>query len=114
MRRRGGSIEARKRELSVEETIRHFPRITVHIIAESLGYATPSCAAHILKDAREGRKNYCEWIYSCYGGDALKAVQNSIRHRHYHKGYMGEYKVAYALVKKAIETGDEPLFGSWF
>ncbi|GAH43872.1 unnamed protein product, partial [marine sediment metagenome] len=32
-------------ELSPIEIMRKYPRITAHIIAESLGYATPSCAA---------------------------------------------------------------------
>jgi hypothetical protein len=102
------------KELTIKETMKKYPRITAHIIAESLGYATPSCASHILKDAREGRKNYCEWIYSCYGGDPLPAVKNAIRNRHYHKGYMAEYKLAYALVRRAIETDEEPEFASWF
>ena len=102
------------KELSVRETMEKYPRITAHIIAESLGYATPSCAARILKDAREGRENYCEWIYSCYDRNPLRAVQDSIKNRHYHKGFMAEYKRAYALVKRAIETGEEPLLGSWF
>lgn len=103
-----------RKELSVKETMKKYPRITAHIIAESLGYATPSCAARILKDAREGRENYCEWIYSCYDRKPLKAVQDSIKRRHYHKGFMSESKRAYALVKRSIETGDEPLFASWF
>jgi len=103
-----------KKELSVKETMKRYPRITAHIIAESLGYATPSMAARILKDAREGRKNYCEWITACYGGDLLPAVKDAIRNRHNHKGYMAEYKLAYALVKRAIETGEEPLLASWF
>lgn len=94
--------------------MKRYPCITAHIIAESLGYATPSCAARILKDAREGRENYCEWIYPCYDRNSLKAVQDSIKRRHYHKGFMADYKKAYALVKHSIETGDEPLFGSWF
>ena len=102
------------KELSVKETMKRYPRITAHIISESLGYATPSCAARILKDAREGRENYCEWVYSCYDKNPLRAVRDSIRKRHHHKGFMAEYKRAYALVKRAIETGEEPLFGSWF
>jgi hypothetical protein len=103
-----------RQELSVKETMKRYPRITAHIIAESLGYATPSMAARILKDALEGRKNYCEWIAACYGGDPLPAVKDAIRNRHNHKGYMAEYKLAYALVKRAIETGEEPLLASWF
>jgi len=91
-----------------------YPRITAHIIAESLGYATPSKAALILKDAREGKENWCEWIYTCYDRNPNRAVQDAIRNRHTHHGYMAEYKLALALVKKAIETGKEPIFASWF
>ena len=105
---------AEMKEISIRETMKRYPRITAHIIAESLGYATPSRAARILKDAREKRENYCEWIYSCYGSDPFPAVQNAIRNRHHHKGYMSEYKLAKKLVDQAIETGDEPLLGSWF
>jgi hypothetical protein len=103
-----------RKELSLKETMKTYPRITAHIIAESLGYATPSCAARILKDASEGRKNYCEWIYSCYDGDPLSAVKNAIRNRHTHKGFMADYGTALGLVRRAIETGDEPDFASWF
>jgi len=103
-----------RRELSVPETMKKYPRITAHIIAESLGYATPSCAARILKDAREDRENYCEWIYSCYDRNPLRAVQAAIKNRHYHEGFMAEYKLAKKLVDRAIETGEEPLLGSWF
>jgi hypothetical protein len=103
-----------EKQLSVKEVMKKYPRITAHVIAESLGYATPSCAAGILRDAIEGRENYCEWIYSCYGKDPKKAVRDAIKRRHYHKGFMAEYKTALALVKRAIETGEEPLFASWF
>jgi len=34
------------------KTMKRYPCITAHIIAESLGYATPSCAARILKDEK--------------------------------------------------------------
>jgi len=102
------------KELSVEETMKRYPCLTAHVIAESLGYATPSRAARILKDAREGRKNYFEWISSCYGSDPLPAVRNAIRNRHHHKGYMAEYKLAKKIVDRAIETGEEPFLGSWF
>ena len=102
------------KDLSVKDTMSRYPRITAHIVAESLGYATPSCAARILKDAREGKKNYCEWVYSCYTTDPQKAVHDAIRNRHYHTGLMADYKRALGLVKRSIETGDEPLLGSWF
>lgn len=102
------------KELPIRETMKRYPRITAHVIAESLGYATPTCAAKILKDAREGRQNYCEWIYSCYGNNPLNAVRDSIRHRNYHKGFMSDNRRASSLVKKAINDGIEPLLGSWF
>ena len=44
----------------------------------------------------------------------MKAVKNAILTRHYHKGYMAEFKQAYALVRRAIDTGEEPSFASWF
>jgi hypothetical protein len=101
-------------ELSLKETMNRYPHITMHIMAESLGYAAPSCAANILKDAREGRKNHCEWIYSGYSGDAGAAVRDAIKHRHTHQGFIAEYKLSLALVRRALGSGDEPDLGSWF
>ena len=91
-----------------------YPRITAHIIAESLGYATPSRAASILRDAAKGEENRCEWIDACYDGNALNAVQDAIWNRHTHKGYMAEYALARALVDRAVQQGVEPDFASWF
>jgi hypothetical protein len=99
---------------SVHGYIGRYPRLTAHLIAESLGYATPSKAALILRDAHERRQNWCEWIYSCYSCDPLKAVHAAIQNRHHHRGYMADYRLARALVERAIATGDEPLLASWF
>ena len=99
---------------SPREFMKRYPRITAHIIAESLGYATPSAAAIIGLDGMNRRKNYCEWVHSCYGADACKVLERSIKNRHYHKGFMAEYKLAKKLVDHALETGKEPLFASWF
>ena len=94
--------------------MRRYPRVTGHIIAESLGYAPPSRAAQIGLDGLYGRENWCEWIYSCYDRDARRALQNSIRNRHYHSGFMAEYKLAKKLVDRANRTGEEPELASWF
>ena len=99
---------------TTEEIMRRYPRITAHIIAESLGYATPTKAALILRDAKNRQENWCEWIYSCYDRNALLAVQHAIRKRHLHTGYMSEYKLARALVDRALKDGAEPLLASWF
>ena len=69
-----------------EYYLTRYPRLCSHIIAESLGYATPRVAATILKDAKEGRHNYCEWIYSCYNADPIKALRNAIVNRQHHRG----------------------------
>jgi hypothetical protein len=99
---------------ALQAVMRRYPRIVAHIIAESLGYATPSRAASILDDAKHHRENWCEWIYACYKCDPLPAVQAAIRNRRHHKGFMAEYGAARALVSHAIATGNEPIFASWF
>jgi len=91
-----------------------YPRICAHIIAESLGYATPTTAAVILKDAKEGQENWCEWIYSCYQRDPRRAVSAAIRNRVHHHGYMASYRQALDIVRRTLDSGDEPLFASWF
>ena len=97
-----------------EDYLWRYPRVCAHIICHSLGYAAPTTAARILMHAHRGEPDYCEWIWSCYGTDAKRAVQGAIRARHSHQGYMADFDLAYALVRRAAETGDEPLFGSWF
>jgi hypothetical protein len=97
-----------------EEVMRRYPRITAHIITESLGYATPTTAAVILRDAKCRQENWCEWIYSCYDRNPLRAVRAAIENRHHHSGYMAEYRLARALVEQSLKTGEEPIFASWF
>ena len=104
----------RKKPETVQDYLRAYPRICAAIIAFSLGYAPPTRAAAILKDAKEGKENWCEWIYSCYDRNPLPAVQRAIRSRHTLRGYMADYPTALTIVRRAIRTGDEPIFASWF
>ncbi|MCG3132745.1 MAG: hypothetical protein FLDDKLPJ_03611 [Phycisphaerae bacterium] len=99
---------------SPDDYLKRYPRICAHIIAESLGYATPTTAAKILKDAKEGRENGCEWIASCYRCNPHSAVERAIRLRAHHRGDMAEYRVAIAIVKRQLDSGESPLFASWF
>jgi len=100
---------------TVDEVIERWPALTAHLIAESLGYATPSKAGQIILDTVHGRENWCEWIYSCYSCKPFEAVKDAIRNRHTHKGYMSEYRLARAIVDRYNATGgEEPLFASWF
>ena len=99
---------------SNEAFLRRYPRICAHIIAESLGYATPNCAASILRDAHEGKENSCEWIFSRYNRDPKPAVKRAISARHRHKGYMASYEQALQIVRQQLDTGRGPDFASWF
>jgi len=83
-------------------------------MAESLGYALPEVAASILKDGREGSENWCEWIFSCYDRKPERAVEDAIRNRHHHTGYMASYPQALAIVRRKLATGEGPSFASWF
>jgi hypothetical protein len=101
-------------EMTPEDVRRRWPRVTAHVIAESLGYATPDVAASIIRDALLGRENHCEWVATCYGGNARRVLSNSIQDRRYHKGYMAEYRLALQIVRRANQTGDGPVLASWF
>jgi len=104
-----------KRKLnSNEDYLARYPRICAHIIAESLGYATPLCAAGILRDAKEGRENWCEWVYSCYACDPKPVVRDAIKKRQSHEGYMASYKLALQIVRRQLDDGEGPTFASWF
>lgn len=102
------------RDRGAEGTLKRYPSLVAHMIAESLGYATPSLAAQIVAYGAVDRPHYCEWISACYENDARKALTNAIRRRHRHKDYMADYRQALALVRHYAETGDEPVFASWF
>lgn len=101
---------------TASDYMRAYPNICSAIIAHSLGYATPSCAAQILRDAKEGRENWCEWLDACYGHDARRCVSDAVRapYRWSQTGYMADRKTARALVDRAIADGTEPIFASWF
>ncbi|MBK8099828.1 MAG: hypothetical protein IPK26_22210 [Planctomycetes bacterium] len=101
-------------DASADQYLRRYPRAVSHIICESLGYATPQLAAMILRDAKAGRENWCEWLDACYRRDARRALRDAIRHRHNHCGYMADFRQAYAIVRRAIDDGQHPLFASWF
>lgn len=102
------------KNMSTEGIMARYPALVAHIIAESLGYACPSTAAVILRDAIQKKENWCEWIVSCYACDPRAMLRKCIKSRHYHTGYMAEYRRALALVLRAICDGKEPEFAAWF
>lgn len=107
---------ARPKLDSREDYLARYPRTVAHIIAGSLGYASPLCAAGILWDAHRGRPNGCEWVYSCFKCDARACVRRCVHDyaRHNHRGFMASYTQAREIVRRAVEDGQHPMFGSWF
>src|SRR5690606_39066574 len=87
-----------------EHYLRRYPRICAHIIAESLGYATPEVAAQILKDGAEGRPNFCEWIDACWSRDATACARRAIADRQRPESFTGRDPNAEAIVDR-VHTG---------
>ena len=108
------SSSKQSRTNTFKSVLARYPHICANIICESLGYATPTMAASILKAVIEKKPHHCEWIAGCYGGNPVPAVTNAIRTRRYHTGYMAEYSYALALVRHSLKTGQEPELASWF
>ena len=104
----------REKPTTPEEFARRYSRVTAHIIAESLGYATPARAAQIGLDGLHNRENWCEYVYTCFDRNARACLKQAIKYRHHHRGYMAEYRLAKKLVDRYLETGEQPLFASWF
>ncbi len=109
-----------------EGVMKKYPRITAHLIAESLGYFTPRSAAIAIIKAKNGEPFFCEWYSSIVMGRGVSSWDRdettkvtrevldwSISNRHRHKGYMASYKQALAIVKEAIK-GNNPTLASWF
>lgn len=113
------------KECTPGEVMTRYPRVTAHLIAESLGYFTPKSAAIAIIKAKNNDAYYCEWYTDCakrYGDMwdrnnvrrvTKEILKQAIKYRHNHKGYMTSYKQAKQIVDEAIE-GFEPTFASWF
>jgi len=84
--------------------MRRYPRVTAHTAR----------AAQIGLDGLHNRENWCEYVYTCFDRNARACLKQAIRFRHHHRGYMAEYRLAKKLVDRYLETGEQPLFASWF
>lgn len=103
-----------RKEKPVRYYLHRYPNIVAHIICESLGYATPTTAAYLIKDYREGRENCCEWVYTLYKSNPKTPIERAIKFRHSHTGFMRSFPNAKAITREAIENNKEPLLASWF
>ena len=107
--------------LSTEDALRRWPRLTAHLIAESLGYFTPEGAANALLLFKRGQENWCDWfLHMASVGRkrirqvAVETLRRAIRGRAFHHGYMASYELALKIVRRRNATGTGPVFASWF
>lgn len=110
-----------------EDAVRRFPRLTGHLICESLGYFTVRSAGAAIVAYLSDEPFGCEWyshISQCQGTGMFdneaflsinrQVVSSAIRRRHEHRGYMTEYAHAKSLVDRFTQTGDQNELASWF
>ena len=97
-----------------------YPRLTAHLVCESLGYFTPTTAALAIRDHQIGRENHCEWYshMTRYGGNILEigaqTIGQAFRRRQTHRGYLAHYPRAQALVEHELRNrGETRAFSSW-
>jgi hypothetical protein len=62
---------------SLQDFVGRYPRVLGKI---AIAAQLPSVehAAIILRDARERRRSYSEWVLMQYGGDAVRAVRSTL------------------------------------
>ncbi len=114
------------REIEMDKAIRRWPRLTAHLICESLGYFTPRGAANAIAHYKNDQSFSCEWYshMASFSGDpfdqeALKEIgadvmRWTVQRRHNHTGYMADYKHAKELVRRSLSKEGDPTFASWF
>jgi len=123
----GQTVVIEKLELKVApkvqtrtDVLRRYPRITAHLICQSGGYFTPESAAGAILDTLYGCECWCELYmhYARFGKPLLEVqredLQRVIAGRHYHTGYMANYRTARGLVAQVAAYGEPPqMLMSW-
>jgi hypothetical protein len=114
------------------ECMAKYPRLTAHMICESLGYFTPRAAGQAIAHYKAKKPYFCEWYTfmadrrvgngdgsNFYNEEAVletghNVISQTFRLRHRHKGYMADINRAKELVRLCLEKDWEPTFASWF
>jgi hypothetical protein len=112
----------RTKPTTVEEVLERYPRLTGHLICESLGYFTPRSAANAILMHIQEKPFACEWYVTMARGYNDKmliligngTLERTYQNRKYHTGYMANYLQAKALVMQVRKGGPDPVFASWF
>ena len=115
-------VGRRPRPTTQKEVLECYPRLVAHLICGSLGYFTPGAAANAILHHIQGEPNWCEWYtHMAQSWDSAKllevgrhALEDAVRGRHHHHGYMAEYLQARELVEHVRQGGQGPVFASWF
>ena len=109
--------------------LQRYPRITAHLIAESLGYFSPSSAAIAVLRYKQGEAMYCELYSSIVMGQhgqkhmydrslltktTKEYLRFAIKNRHSHRSSMGSYHAALSLVRQDFKDGRSNRLASWF
>ena len=103
--------------------LKRYPRLSAHIICQSLGYFTPKGASNVIYAYKNDVPYSCEYISHISGGfdreEMKKAtkfvIRDAIKKRHLHKGFMEDYNTAKALVGEVIQSGQKNgVLASWF
>ena len=95
---------------SVEDVLKRYPRLTAHLVCQSLGYFSPLSAARAILDHATQTSNACEWyIHMAGNGRSLLQVNRdtiaqAFRSRRSHRGYMADYPTA----RRLVETYSQP------
>lgn len=107
-------------DLGREDAMRRWPRLTAHLIAESLGYFTPEGAAGAVLSFKRNQEHWCEWyMHMAAAGRkpilqvGAETLRRAIRFRRMHCGYMSSYELARKIIQRYQQTGESPLFMSW-
>lgn len=115
-------LKTRPLPQSNREALDRWPRLTAHLICDSLGYFTPEGAACALLAHKRGHGHFCEWyIHMAQGFNEKRVLEvgrktllRAFQGRHHHYGYMAHYPQARALVEEVRRGGKGPIFASWF
>jgi hypothetical protein len=107
---------------TIEEVLQQYPRLTAHLISESLGYFTPRSAAQAILAYVQNRAYACEWYVHCaqsWSDEKLmetnrRALELSFKYRHHHSGAMRNIEYARKLVDRVRDGGKDPAGASWF
>lgn len=118
------------RVVKTHQALYRYPRLTAHLICESLGYFTPLSASRAIEAVMTGDAFYCEWYSSMMprrdGGYSRiqykikmleiteEAVRQAFRRRHTHQGFMADYQHGLALVQHVQKRGEPAhMLASW-